>query len=520
MRRVLLWVMVCALGGCQCVRLEDYRVCDATVDCGDAQPDASIEDAGTMASDGGPRDGGCVPDGLVDVLDTSGLDSDCDGVDGVMSRQLFVSGSQGNDTTAVPGSSSQPWATVGAALRFAASRDGGFDAVLVSSGAYDETEVEWTANVDVWGGRSGVGTWAPSGSMSNLRGGQVGLRILSVEGRTLRGFQVRSAEGPPSSIAVLVESASPHFVDVQLFAVAGGGGLAGGTEGDPNAEPGLPGTPGVSSGFTLNGGPSGVCGGEDGFAGGGAAKSQGTSGSAGEGPLGGVAGAPPSATCSMVSVQAGQGGDGDAGIDGAPGVSATAFGQLNDKRKWIGADGTLGSTGTPGKPGSGGGGGGAPNVAGSTSSSGGSGGSGGCPGARGAGGSSGGPSIGLVVINGRPVIGPDTFIIAGAGGPGGPGGPAGPGLPGGAGGSAGPLPAALECGSSFPYGRGGAGGSGGRGGNGGRGGGGAGGHSLGVYCELDGGFEMDGGVMMIGTPGPGADGARAGVAQLSYGCTP
>ena len=55
---------------------------------------------------------------------------------------------------------------------------------------------------------------------------------------------------------------------------------------------------------------------------------------------------------------------------------------------------------------------------------------------------------------------------------------------------------------------------------GGPGGGGAGGHSLAVYCDLDGGFDLDGGTLMPGSGGPGAGGARPGASLSIYGCQP
>ena len=515
---LLLLTALFFLAGCQCVRLEDYRVCDATVDCGDA-PDASLEDDGGIPppADGG-GDGGCVPDGQVDALDLMGLDTDCDGVDGVMTRQLYVDKDRGDDTKAVPGNPSQPWASIGRALTFAADA-GGYDAVLVKSGAYDELDVEWAANVDIWGGRSGTGTWAPTPSMSNLRGGRVALFIRGVQGRTLRGFQVRAAAGPNASIGVFCDSSSPRFVDVQFYAAEGGAGVAGETEVFPDAGPGRVGNGGVASGFTDNIGPPGVCGGDPGLAGGAAGESKSSSGHVGEGPFGGAPGRPPTTSCNVPSGQAGSGGEGDAGVDGIAGPSATDFGVMGDKLAWTGADGLAGGFGGTGKPGSGGGGGGAPNNGRSDSSSGGSGGSGGCPGARGLGGRSGGPSLGLMVRSGRPFIGEDAFIFSAAGGNGGAGGPPGTGLLGGAGGGAGPPPSNPEC-VPLPYGTGGPGGRGGRGGSGGRGGGGAGGHSFAIFCDLDGGFELDGGTLQAGAAGMGAGGARAGASAIAQGCAP
>ncbi|MDP3155873.1 MAG: hypothetical protein Q8N23_24590 [Archangium sp.] len=520
MKRTWVFVSLATLSACHCVRLEDYRVCDATVDCS-STADASIDDAGGPVNDDGGVDGGaCVPDGLVDQLDPLGLDTDCDGVDGVKGRQLYVDRDQGNDSRALPGDPLQPFATLTAALNFAASADGGtWDAVLVTSGGYDELGVVWRANVDLWGGRSGSGTWAPTASMSNLRGGSVALVIQDVQGRTMRGFQVRAGSGPPLSIAVLVENASPRFVDVQLYGGAGGAGATGDLEPLADAGPGNAGFAGVASGFTFNPGPPGVCGGEAAYAGGAAAKNSGAFGSRGEGPDGGAPGGPPLG-CTMPSVQAERGSDGDAGADGAPGTPAMAFGSLappNEKLEWLSANGAAGSFGTSGLPGQGGGGGGAPVLTLSDSSSGGSGGSGGCPGARGLGGSTGGPTFGLVVRGGRPFLGADTFVLAGAGGVGGQGGPSGAGLPGGAGGAAGPPPALPEC-TLFVYGSGAPGGAGGRGGHGGRGGGGAGGHSVAIYCDLDGGFELDGGSLMTGPAGSGSDGARDGVSIPTRGC--
>ena len=74
--------------------------------------DAGASDAGTL--DAGPP---CIPDGAVDVLDALGVDSNCDGTDGVRARQLYVSATRGDDATAVPGDPDHPYATLTAACR-------------------------------------------------------------------------------------------------------------------------------------------------------------------------------------------------------------------------------------------------------------------------------------------------------------------------------------------------------------------------------------------------------------------
>lgn len=516
---MMLW-----LGGCQCARLEDYKVCDATVDC-DPSPDASVaEDAG---ADAGAADAGldasvaCVPESQPDLLDPAGLDSDCDGVDGVKARQLYVAGApQGDDSSAEPGNPQRPFATLGAALRFAASADAGrFDAVLVRQGTYPEQAVEWRADVDIWGGRSGAGTW-PAVGLSNLVGGSVALVVKDVQGRSLRGFQVHAAAGGPStaSIAVVVEAASPTFLFDELFASAGGDGVAGTSQPVAGAGAGLPGTPGQTGLYEKNLGPAGVCGGDVGWPGGGAGVDGGW-GQSGMGPGGGQ-GAGPVKCFGFTTPEAVAGQDGADGLPGPDGVDGLAFGSLGTDWTWWGTDGTPGGAGQTGKPGSGGGGGGS-GAAGTLSSSGGSGGSGGCPGGGGTGGRAGGPSVGLLVRGGRVLLGEGTHVFSGSGGAGGAGAAGLPGFPGGDGGSAGPLQTA--CANAQTNATGAPGGGGGRGGPGGRGGGGGGGHSFAVLCEADGGFALDGGSLAPGAGGAGGvgvDGGRAGVAGASWGCSP
>ena len=530
--RALFALMACC-AGCQFVRLSDYNVCDQP-DCSAPELDAGAEDAG-LGVDGG-SDGGaladagpsCVPDGSVDVIDALGDDSDCDGVDGVRTRQLYVAGDAGNDATAKAGNPLLPFATLKAAFSFLRSGDAGaFDAVLVTTGRYDEEDVTWDSDVDVHGGRLGSGTWPASGAPTSLVGGNVGLVVQGVFGHEFSSFQVIAAPAGPSkaSIGAVVVDGTPAFLDVELVGGEGGAGLPGVTVVLPDAGAGLTGTPSTQGQFTQNPGPPGVCGGTEGFAGGPAASGP-TDGKPGAGPDGGVGGPPRS--CLILLGLVGDGAAGTPGDGGLPGADAVAFGSLDgSKWDWVDSDGVSGTAGTGGEPGSGGGGGGGSGIAGDADAwSGGSGGSGGCPGGGGGAGMAGGPSFGLVVRGGRPMLSGRTTVRAGRGGAGGAGAPGGSGFPGGSGGQLSVGNVSLSsCGPGGrpPYGAGGAGGNGGAGGSGGPGGGGAGGHAIGVFCENDAGFDADGGVVRAGVPGDGGSGlpgARGGLSAVAWGCSP
>ena len=504
--------------GCQCVQLSDYKVLAS-----DGGEDGLITETDAGATDAGEP--GCVPDGAVDVIDALGDDSDCDGTDGVATRQLYVSSTLGNDATAQPGNPARPYATLKAAFGVLRATDAGaFDALLVATGQYSEEEVSWDTNVDVYGGRSGAGTWPASGAPSSLLGGNVGLIVQGVQGRALHAFQVRAAAADFSkaSIGAVVVDGSPAFIDVELVGGSGGAGIPGGDDPIPDAGPGLPGTATAQGTTTQNPGPPGVCGGDPGFAGGqpgnGAADGQ-----KGDGPDGGAGG--PQRSCGGPGRSpVGDGAEGAAGEEGVPGADPIAFGSLAGKWLWIDADGFSGGPGGPGKPGEGGGGGGGSAIANDPASwSGGSGGSGGCPGGGGQGGRSGGPSFGLLVRSGRPVLGGRTTVQARAGGAGGAGGSGALGYPGGSSGVAAQENTTQCVGMVRRYGKGGEGGRGGAGGHGGPGGGGAGGHSIAVFCENDAGFELDAGVLINGQPGDGGaglPGARVGLSAATYGCSP
>lgn len=530
-KSVFLVALLTWCAGCQCARLEDYKVCGVTFDCVGAsdggEEDGGVPDAGQ--DDAGPADAGpCVPDGSVDALDALGDDSDCDGVDGVRARQLYVAGSRGDDLTAEPGNPLRPFATLSAAFAVARLADAGtFDAVLVTTGQYAEEDLSWDFDLDVWGGRTGTGTWAATGAPTSLVGGNVGLVVQGVQGRGLHEFQVRAgpAEFSKASIAAVVVDGAPRFVDVELVGGAGGPGLDGTNELLPDAGPGLAGTATTQGLFEPNVGPPGVCGGAPGYAGGAAAKGSGD-GKAGDGPDGGAGG--PARTCPItVAFTAGDGAAGAAGFRGAPGADAVNFGALGNKWAWVGADGRSGTPGATGEPGSGGGGGGA-GLPGDPdpSWSGGSGGSGGCPGGGGGAGTTGGPSFGLMIRGGRPVLSGRTTVQAGRGGNGGAGAAGGNGFPGGPGGVGGQQNSATCLLSPSLYGAGGTGGTGGAGGPGGPGGGGAGGHSIAVFCEGDAGLDLvdvDAGVLLAGQAGDGGaglPGARSGLAAPAWGCSP
>lgn len=525
MKHLTLLLTVLCASGCQFVSVEDYKVCGVTVDCTPRAEDASVEfpDAGDF--DAG-TDAGCVPE-VLDPVDVQGRDSNCDGLDGVKSRLLFVDGVRGNDTLATPGDPTKPFATLGAAFAVAAAADAGtFDAVLVTAIAYAEPGLTWTADVDVWGGRSSDGRFSalgPTARSSLLSAAPVGLHIRDVQGRALRNFIVRATGTPAptqASIGVFVERASPLLLNDELYASAGGAGAAGGARPAlPDAGPGIAGGAGVGAQTVPNdAGGLGVCGGDPGFAGGEASVSS-ASGHAGYGPGGGQPGENFDLDCTPpLPAQATAGADGAMGTSGAPGLEGTGFGTLGPGQLWLGADGQPGGDGTTGLPGSGGGAGGFVKGA-MEPSSGGAGGSGGCPGVGGGAGHAGGPSFALVVIEGRAVVGADTFLISANGGAPGEGAPGSVGFPGGAGGPAGPpliSGAMTGCGA---FGGGAPGGRGGAGGAGGPGGGGRGGHSIAAYCGADGGLDvMDGGTLSTGLSGTAPDGGRAGVVAQRWNC--
>lgn len=455
--------------------------------CGSADNTNNAQHVGDDLRDGGAGTEGstCTSHATTDDPDDNGVDENCDGADGVIGTDVYVSTS-GADTNA--GTAAQPLRSLGAALTLATGRGG---RVLVSSGTYTLDALKAAGTWSVFGGYPTTFVGAPRRGATTLAASGGALLIDRASSAHLAHLTVRGAapndDKHPAGVALASNADKLALDDVELDAPDGRDGATGaaGMGGDPGAQGGDADTPTrlLCKGIVQ---PSFAYG----------------------------------ATKYLPNAEGKRAGDfpskraadtGSAGAAGTDGVDADGTPKLVDGAVVAGA-GTQGdSNGRAGYGGPGGGGG-------TTNRQyiGGAGGSGGCPGGGGSGGLSGGASIGILVMRGSVSITRSNLHsgLGGAGGDGGEGGAGGagglPGLP-----TASPSttfpslctsgndPAQANC-SAY-------GGAGGAGGAGGHGGGGAGGWTIGVVTANGAAAQIDDATTVdLGRPGNGGVGAGGG----------
>ncbi len=427
-----------------------------------------------------------------DEPDLTGMDTNCDGVDGIAARAIFVR-EGGND--AAPGTRAEPKRTIAAAITAAQAAGVGF-AVYIAAGTYAET-ITLASGVSLYGGYNGSDWTRAAGNVTTIQGGTTAVVANELAGATVlqRLTIVSAAATTPgeSSYGVRARGGSSRLT-LQACTITAGAGAVG-----------VAGTDGVMGATGANGGMGGVATSSNGAAGtAGTSACAGAGGGGGAGRFGQAAGVSGNAGMMVTGGGAGgaAGGGGGAGLcvagvvtnggSAAP-ASAAAAGSPGGN----GANGTAGSNvgsfatdtglyvppgggvGTPGRAGGGGGGGGSGGggsipcgtlmCCGTGSGGGGGGGAGGCGGTAGGGGGGGGGSFAVLSVGAMVTIDGGS-LTAGAGGVGGRGGNGGgAGAPGSGGGGG--------MGASNS-GNGGNGAIGGRGGPGGSGAGGAGGPSV------------------------------------------
>ncbi len=497
---------------------------------------------GVDAGDCAPLDPAVFP-GAVDRPDLAFEDANCDGVDGDVTKAVFVS-LAGNDANT--GTLALPFLTIQKGIDTAA---GAGKSVYVFGGTYSEN-VELATGVSVYGG------YTPSGARSmqdaTTISGAVGSTTVYADGATGVELQLLTITGGTpvgpgiSSYAVRAVNGS----SLALTSVTATGGPAEtGTTGGPGSG-GTTGTAGVCGGrttvnnklqcpstffFSATGGPGGegaVANRKGGDGGDGQGNANGEAGGNGQGPKQGTFGAGGTGTslngnvlCQIVvggtSCTGKKGGDATGpGDAGTPGTGAAA-GTADAGATWLNSAG--GTSGTTGDAGSGGGGGGSGRGVHDDGCnqdiSGGAGGGGGGGGGAGGGGKTGGNGGGSfgVYLHDSTVVIDGGAIAGGAGGTGGKGGAGGTGGSGGGGGSgdSGHSSLALNCDGDQSF-SGGAGGVGGKGGQGGGGGGGAGGPSFGIFAANTAGFQVHANATTAaGTPGAGGAPGAGGTAGPS-----
>jgi len=448
-------------------------------------------DTGTSPS----GDGGACGDSGVDELDDDGVDSNCDGADGVVGKDVYVDGATGNDTN--PGTPTKPKRTIDAALKEALARNG---AVVVAAGSYKIDSIERAGSWRIVGGYGAGFVGKPKRELTTLEPGAAsGLMIGAGAKGTLAHLSVLGASptatGTATAHALRSKAELLVLDDVVVRASDGRAGESGkeGTKGpDGHAGPDTWDNARSSNYFEIWLWCDGIKQPAYSFSTvGGEANAEGN-------PAGNYAAKTPA-------------GGGSAGVEGSDGADAAKTPSMNEDLVVWGAAADGLANGTPGYGGASGGTG--IDSTGSWARYGG-GGTGGCPGKGGMGGSSGGGAVAVLVLAGELQVS-RSLIAAGSGGDGGSGGIGGPGGSGGLGGRPLSTDSYLCLASADPYGHRCAqwGGGGGAGGRGGRGGGGAGGWTIGVVNVGSTTAKVDGAtVFQFGKPGVGGLGNGGGYA--------
>jgi PKD repeat protein len=472
-----------------------------------------------------------IKPGAPDALDASGTDTNCDGIDGVLTDTILVAGT-GADTATCGTAEATPCQT----LPYGISRAGSSrHAVLVTGGLTSSTVS--LGSVSGFTVRGGYG--ADFTSRSGTTTINNGVTSTGSTGLTLADLTINGPGGPQTTGVLLSGStASLSTVVVDSGTPTGSGSSAYGvravssssvtiTSSTITAKAGIAGAPG---GATAPAAPSAGCNGPDGgnaggpsSPGGGGTQGCGSgtvkggnggtggnysgSGSAGGAGGGGAAGG--NGGCGSLfgcGTDAGGGAGGGAGSAGGAGSGGTNV-LTSAGATFVGINGGAGSGGGVGGGGGGGGGGKSASASGGGGGAGGNGGAGGT--AATAAGSYGGGSFGVYAHNSTISL-TNTTVTATAGGAGGAGSPGGAGAGGGKGGNGG----SDSCCSA---GGGGGGGAGAGGGGGGGAGGGAGGPSIavfhsgtGTYTESSSTLNRAAGAASGGAGGAGGAGGGAG----------
>jgi hypothetical protein len=510
------------LDGCEANLTTDVQHCGTcATDCASLFPNSAVGCAASTCSFQGCLPGFYNVDGnlgngceyacsfisSVDDPDDAFTDENCDGIDGDVTKAIFVATS-GSDANA--GTQQAPMATVNGAIGKAISTVK--KQIYISDGLYNG-RVTLANGISLYGGYSAANKWKRQAAFiatirsSTVSGGRVsaleGINITSpttIDRLTLQTLSTSTAGA--SNYAMYCSSCTGVTLKNSTLEAGGAGPGNSGGNGSSGAN-GASGQAGGNGDCDANGnggsgGPGGTstCGrsGGAGGKGGNSGSNSGTNGSAGVGGTNG-------GTAGSGGDPGGPGGNGANGSSGAVGQNGTGGNGGNViSGFWQGLAGANGLNGAFGNGGGGGGGGGGQGCFfcdDGPGNGGGGGGAGGCGGTAAIGGAAGGSSFGLFLLNstGFSLIG--NNIASGNGGSGGSGGAGGNGGSGGNGGAG-----AQACTSQV--GRGGNGGVGGSGGRGGHGGGGAGGVSFGVY-RFNSSVSTTGNILTNGTGGTGGN---------------
>jgi len=434
--------------------------------------------------DMGVSDQGACVEGGEDDPDEAFFDANCDGIDGDISKSIFVA-SYGDDTN--PGTQALPKKTIQSGID--AAQMTGMSWVLVGDGQHDGG-FSLKDGISISGGY-GFGWKRSRGSRSSIRGGNPAIFGEDINSpTTILSFDVLPGMAEPGKTTITIALKNTSGVVLKNLTINGGKGGDGvdGEQGDKGAD-GVKGGDGQNApkdsnsvGFCKNqdnppnqGAPApSTCGDNAGGLGGKAGFKKNAGKKGGDSPLGGMGGpGGPGFAGGMLGGFGPGGSIGGSGVGGEAGGSFVVF-------EWAGNAGGVGEVGVSGAGGGGGGGGGGGYESlgcDSWGGAGGGGGSGGCGGMGGGGGTAAGASVVLFLLNSPSTQIVDCRLLGGQGGRGGAGGSGGPGGAGGPGGKGGRR--------EENSGDGGKGGMGGAGGIGGAGGAGSGGPSFGIYSDVE-----------------------------------
>lgn len=524
-------------GGCNihCDRPNMTGVC-AEATCGAGTCDPKFYD-----NDGDYTNGCeyyCVHEDLnaVDLPDSAGMDTNCDGIDGDASLAVYVS-TKGDDLNA--GTRSAPVRSITRGLEVAGLE--GKSQVLVTGGDFtiptaQGGQLRLVDGISIFGGYDSA-TWTRNiqSGRTQIKGTQSPVVVAQdltqpteLAGVTIQG--VNYAIGSQTSIAMLVSNVQTDVLTLRDVAIYAGNGGAG-----ENGAAGVAGAAGPGGGAASSGNGAGggsrmcgtqnVSGGSGGTgrncAGGGSLPGiRGNGAGNGDGGGGGWDYCPGCALAWHNPKVGGAGSIGGGGTPGGNGAAASAATLAAGMWSGLTFQTAQGGNGANGANGSGGGGGGAGGAAknqnagcgdGRAGGGGGGGGAGGCSGSGGTAGKGGGGSFGLVLNNAHPAL-MNTQISRGNAGRGGSGGNGGSGGGGGGGGIGYTRDNSTFQGTS---GEGGRGGNGGSGGSGSGGAGACGGPSVGI--ALVGGATVSGDGNLLIT---GGQGGAAGTGGTGGGSSP
>jgi hypothetical protein len=171
----------------------------------------------------------CVPSTGVDVPDTEGKDTNCDGIDGTASQSVFVS-PDGLDSRA--GTKEDPVRSIGKAVELVKKSSGKLTDVLICAGTYAENVVVTDTTVNLHGGYD-CNTWERTTVKPLIAPASgVPLRIANVtEPLELSRLSIKAPDaatpGESSQAVQVVKSTSVHMTQSLVAAGRGAPGANG-----------------------------------------------------------------------------------------------------------------------------------------------------------------------------------------------------------------------------------------------------------------------------------------------------